>query len=533
MVIPDLNIAPDSSAHRSRATIGSDLGIAGNSIAEAAYLALARAPGTKFIHSASTGWVNRGEFLEMATGVAASLVKHGLVGGDRVVLNCAGSVELAATYLGVLLARAVAVPANPAYSDRELAHVISDARPAFVVTGDESAKRIGQLAVASQSRAAIEGPGSELPIPAGDIQCLGIGALVRESNGAGHRFEGRGFAPEMAALVAYTSGTTGVPKGALLSHSNLLASTKAVVEAWRWTESDRLLLALPLFHVHGLVVGLTASMCVGSSVLLFESFDPVSLINSVGGAEAPTMYFGVPATYARLVKSEGFSNFSKLRLLVSGSAPLPPDLFDRVALVAGQSPVERYGMSETLMNVSNPYDGPRKSGSVGLALPGVKVALDGKGEILVAGPNVFRGYLGNPEATSRTFTGSWMRTGDVGTFDEDGYLRIESRLGDMVISGGFNVYPREVEDQVRSFGGVRDAAVVGRQSELWGEEVVAFVVASDPMAELDIEALIEHLRVRLVNYKIPKAFLVVDELPRNAMGKVLTAKLREIARNRN
>ncbi len=533
MVIPDLNIAPNSTVHCSDATSGLDLGISGNSIAEAACLALSRAPETRFIHSGSTGWLSRGEFLEMATGVAASLVKVGLIEGDRVVLNAPGSVEFAGTYFGVLLAGAVVVPANPAYSDRELAHVIADSRPALVVTSDERVERIGQLAIESQSRAAIEGPGSELPLPGGDIRCMGISALAREFNHADRHFERRDFAPDMAALVAYTSGTTGVPKGALLSHSNVLASTRAVVEAWRWTESDRLLLALPLFHVHGLVVGLTASMCVGSSVLLYESFDPVALIESVGGPQAPTMYFGVPATYARLVKSEGFSNFSKLRLLVSGSAPLPPDLFDRITLLAGQSPVERYGMSETLMNVSNPYGGPRKSGSVGVALPGVKVALDKRGEILIAGENVFKGYLGNHEATSRALDDGWMRTGDVGTFDEDGYLRIESRLSDMVISGGFNVYPREVEEQIRSFGGVRDAAVVGRKSELWGEEVVAFVVASDPSAELDIGALLEHLRGRLVNYKIPKALLVVDELPRNAMGKVLTAKLRDIARDSN
>ena len=328
-------------------------------------------------------------------------------------------------------------------------------------------------------------------------------------------------------MIAYTSGTTGAPKGALLTHGNLLASARSVALAWRWSAEDRLLLSLPLFHMHGLGVGLIGSIFMGSAIVLFPRFEPAAVAAAIT-QESATMFFGVPAMYRRLVDEPGFADFARLRLLVSGSAPLPPDLFERIRSLARAAPVERYGMSETAMNVSNPYEGARKAGTVGVPLPGVEIAIDPRGEILVRGDNVFAGYLGNPGATAERFDGGWFRTGDLGSFDSDGYLRIDGRFSDLIISGGFNVYPREVEDQLREHPSVADAAVVGVQSDRWGEEVVAFVVPSAD-SELDLDALRAFSGKLLAPYKVPKRIIAVEALPRNAMGKVLAYELRRIA----
>ncbi len=528
-----LTLAPDSSAHFVDGVWVPGHLIAAKSVAEAAFLALGEHPATPFVYSDETGWLSRGEFLQRSMRVAANLLSWGLGRGDRLLICAPGSVDFAAIYLGALFAGGVVVTANPAYTERELAHVIADSRPAIVVADPRRLIALRELASSRQSHAAFVGPGQELPIPQKPIECRSVEEVAAESEAASFSFRPRDLAGETPALIAYTSGTTGVPKGALLSHANLLASVKGVVQAWRWTDSDRLMLALPLFHVHGLGVGLTGSLCVGSSILLYGSFDAGLLVAAVQGEFAPTMYFGVPATYARLVEAAGFDAFSKLRLMVSGSAPLAPELFERIVSLTGQAPIERYGMSETLMNVSNPYVGLRKKGSVGVPLPGVTVALSDKGEILVRGDNVFGGYLGNPVASSVALAEGWMHTGDVGSLDDDGYLRIESRLTDMIISGGFNVYPREVEEEIRSYPGVGDAAVVGRESALWGEEVVAFIIASDPTVGIDAGALLDYLASRLVNYKIPKRVFFVEEFPRNAMGKVLGASLRELAQKLN
>jgi malonyl-CoA/methylmalonyl-CoA synthetase len=323
------------------------------------------------------------------------------------------------------------------------------------------------------------------------------------------------------ALLIYTSGTTGPPKGVPLTHGNLLASANAVNLAWRWEVEDRLALALPLFHVHGLGVGLNGSLCAGAAVTLASRFDPAWIAERA--EQGATLFFGVPTMYQRLVRSGHAERLRDLRLLVSGSAPLPAALAEELERRTGQLPLERYGMTETVMLTSNPYDGPRKPGTVGLPLPGVDVRLTGSGEVEVRGPNVITGYYERPDADAEAFTpDGWFRTGDVAEYDEDGYLCLVGRSKELIITGGYNVYPREVEEVLAAHPDVREVAVIGRPSERWGEEVTAVVVAERPV---EGERLREYAAGQLAAYKVPKRVEFADELPRNAMGKVVRGDL--------
>jgi malonyl-CoA/methylmalonyl-CoA synthetase len=329
--------------------------------------------------------------------------------------------------------------------------------------------------------------------------------------------------PDDPALLPYTSGTTGTPKGALLSHGNLLASAEALLLAWRWTADDRLVLCLPLFHMHGLGVGLHGTLLAGAQAVLLSRFEPDAVLAACRDA---TMFFGVPTMYARLADAADPTPLGGLRLCVSGSAPLAADLHARIAARTGQVVVERYGMTETVMLVSNPYDGERRPGTVGLPLPGVEVRLaEGSGEILVRGPNVFAGYWRRPDTAGVTFTADgWFRTGDVGEHDEAGYLRIVGRSKELIITGGYNVYPREVEDVLRSHPAVADAAVVGTPSAEWGEVVTAYVEMAAG-GSVDPEALLAWAAGLLAPYKRPRLVHRVDALPRNALGKVVRDRL--------
>jgi malonyl-CoA/methylmalonyl-CoA synthetase len=335
----------------------------------------------------------------------------------------------------------------------------------------------------------------------------------------------------------FTSGTTGTPKGVPLTHANLLASSESVRVAWQWTAADRLFLALPLFHIHGLGVGLHGTLLVGSSAVIRSRFDADDAFDTIA-AEHCTMVFGVPTMWVRYAASPRVGELAPLRLCVSGSAPLSPDVFDTLATKGGQRIVERYGMSETGMLTSNPFDGDRRPGSVGFALPGVATTLrdvgeDGTGEICVRGPNVFPGYLDRPEATAEAFEDGWFRTGDLGRFDADGYLRIVGRSKELIITGGYNVYPRDIEEILREHPEVADVAVIGLPDLEWGERVVACVVpadgsgaaaASDGVLEA---AIVGWAAERLAAYKRPRSVRFLDELPRNALGKVLKTALQE------
>jgi malonyl-CoA/methylmalonyl-CoA synthetase len=297
--------------------------------------------------------------------------------------------------------------------------------------------------------------------------------------------------------------------------------------AWRWDEHDRLVLALPLFHVHGLGVGLHGTLLCGGSAVLLPRFDADAVLDAARDHDA-TLFFGVPTMYARLTASPRVAELAALRLCVSGSAPLPASLHDDLQARANVRVLERYGMTETIMNVSNPYDGERRAGTVGFPLPGVDVRLDpdgggDSGEILLRGPNVFPGYWRRDDATRAAFEDGWFRSGDIGVFDADGYLSIVGRAKELIISGGFNVYPREVEDVLLTHPAVAEVAVVGEPSEEWGELVVAVVV---PVAEAPSEAeLLAHAARDLAPYKQPRRVRFVDALPRNALGKVLRHEL--------
>jgi malonyl-CoA/methylmalonyl-CoA synthetase len=324
-------------------------------------------------------------------------------------------------------------------------------------------------------------------------------------------------------LICYTSGTTGRPKGAVLSHANCLASAEALRIAWRWSENDRLLLALPLFHMHGLGVGLHGTLYTGGSAVLLPDFRPDEILTGVDTYQA-SLFFGVPTMYHRLARDPRVRALASLRLCVSGSAPLPATLHEEIEKATGQRVLERYGMTETLMLVSNPYAGERRPGSVGWPLPGVELRLEGEpAEIQVRGPNVFEGYWERPEANAAAFTeDGWFRTGDLGSIDEEGYVEIVGRAKELIISGGYNVYPREIEDVVRAHPAIEDVAIVGEASDEWGERVVAYAALS---GEVDLEGLRTFLGDALAPFKHPRALYRVAALPRNALGKVQKHRL--------
>ena len=458
------------------------------------------APETPQIHDSDGVWLSRGALESASSERAGRLAKLGLHAGDRILISAESSADLVSSYVACLRMGLVAVPTNTAYGERELAHVIRDARPSAAIIDDPA-----RAAIASEIDGALHCLDPRLDLPDGPTP-----ALERAD-------------PKSPALICYTSGTTGAPKGAVLSHANCLASSAGLAEAWRWTERDRLLLALPLFHMHGLGVGLHGSLFCGGSAVLYPSFRPDEIID---GSErhAATLFFGVPTMYHRLVSHPKARVLERLRLCVSGSAPLPASLHTQIEETTGQRVLERYGMTETLMLVSNPYDAERRAGSVGWPLPGVELRLDGESdEIQVRGPNVFEGYWERPEANAEAFTeDGWFRTGDLGSLEADGYVSIIGRAKELIISGGYNVYPREIEDVAREHPQIEDVAVLGEPSEEWGERVVAYVVPSGP---IDIESLRAFVSQGLAAYKHPRVLYAIDALPRNALGKVQKHRL--------
>lgn len=454
-------------------------------------------PDRPALWSVTRGWVTRGQLDRHSAAVAGRLRSAGVAPGDRVLLSAASSIELVLSHVAALRIGAIVVPVHTGYTDRELGHVLADAEPSLAIL--DRPERVAGL-------------DPEVPVVAPGEGADGDPAT--ELDGAG---------PDDPALLPYTSGTTGRPKGVVLRHRNLVAGAAAVVSAWRWTDGDRLVLCLPLFHMHGLGVGIHGTLLAGASAVIVPQFDPDAVLDA-GRDHAATMLFAVPTMYSRLVDHPRVGELAELRLCVSGSAPLPAELHTALAERAGQRILERYGMTETVMNLSNPFVGDRRPGSVGVPLPGVEVRIAGDaddGEIEVRGPNVFSEYWRRPEANAEAFTDDgWFRTGDVGTRDPDGYWRIVGRSKELIISGGFNVFPREVEDVLVEHPAVAEAAVTGTPDAEWGEVVTALIVA-EAGAEIDREALAAHCAERLVNYKRPRLVHVVDALPRNALGKIV------------
>jgi malonyl-CoA/methylmalonyl-CoA synthetase len=453
-----------------------------------------RDPRREVLRDVDGTWLSGADLLERTEGAARRLRGSGLQPGDRVVLSGGISASYVVAYCAALRAGLVVVPVNPAFTRAEVSTLLGAAQPAAAIV--ESDQMRGWM---------------------GDCIATDIGIDLPQ----GPAFAIDDVATNDPALLPFTSGTTGAPKGALLSHGNLLASAEALLVAWRWTRDDRLILALPLYHMHGLGNGVHGTLLAGASAILLPSFDAEAVLRTASEA---TMFFGVPTMYTRIVAANEPERLAALRLCVSGSAPMSADLHREVTDKCRQVALERYGMTETVMLVSNPYDGERRPGTVGFPLPGVEVRLDPElSEIEVRGPNVFGGYADRPDANAEAFTSDgWFRTGDVGSFDADGYLSIVGRTKELIITGGYNVYPREIEDLLVAHPSVIDAAVGGTPSEEWGEIVTAYVVATD---DLDDEQLLAWAAGRLAPYKRPRIVHHVDAIPRNHLGKVVRDKL--------
>ncbi len=470
--------------------------------------------------------VTHGDLDRLAAKAGGWLGARGVGPGQRVLLCSQTSLDFVVAYMGILRIGGVVVLAGAALTEHELRHLVEDSDAVCALAQGEALSKLMSISRGSHHLRLVAALG-------GDAE--GVPSL-QQGTSEGEAVDPRDAEGDEAALLAYTAGTTGRPKGVPLSHANLLSSIRAVMLAWRWTPEDVLVHALPLSHQHGLG-GVHASLLSGSRTVVHGRFDPSKLCASVE-SERATVLFAVPSMYERLAAWEGIErvDFSSLRLAVSGSSALSPALASTVSSLLGLDILERYGSTESGLNVSNPYDGPRRFGPVGLPLPGTELAVvdtEGRrlppgtdGEIVLRGPQVFSEYLGPPDATRDSFyPGGWFRTGDVGRLDpEDGYLAVTGRLKELIISGGLNVYPREVELALEDHPTVDKAAVVGVPSERWGEEVVAFVVAARGH-EVDAEELTAHARQRLSAYKCPKRFLKISQLPRNEMGKVLRGEL--------
>ena len=439
-------------------------------------------------------WLVAAELDEATRFVAANLAAQGVGSGDRVAWQADPTSESLRVALGVLRLGAVLVPLSPTQTPTERATVLAEVEPAMVVASGESeegALNPGQLLAARSCNVVLD------EVAGGDL-----------------------------AVIVFTSGTTGQPKGVMLTHANLAAQVDSLADAWGWSAGDRLVSALPLFHVHGLIVAVLVSLSIGASVAIEPHFEARSLARR-GEELGATMTFCVPTMLHRLATADQIEHFRRMRLVVSGSAPLSSDLFGAFAL-AGVPILERYGMTETLLTISNPLEGERRPGSVGIALPAVELELPAtvgpEAELRVTGPTVFAGYWRRPEATAEVLVDGWVHTGDVVRVDGDGYVHICGRQKDLIITGGFNVYPTEVEDLLTQDPEILEAAVIGVPSEEWGEEVVAFVVAAQGAA--DGCAAATRRTMLLSSYKRPRRIVMVDELPRTAMGKLQRHLLR-------
>ena len=416
-----------------------------------------------------------GEIDVRSNRVANYLHHRGFVPGDRLCVYLANCVEMIDLYLACVKLGVIFVPINILYRDREITHILGDAEPREFIN--------------DVSTLTVHGEGFADTRPA--VQLDG----------------------DSPAGIIYTSGTTGAAKGAVLSHNNFASNAINLLACWRITAEDRLLLALPLFHVHGLGNGLHCWLISGCRMRLLERFEHQKA-EDVFRELHPTLFFGVPTIYVRMLEMNA-EIATSVRLFVSGSAPLPAQVMEEFRAKFGHTILERYGMSETLMNISNPYEGERRAGTVGFPLPGVSARIV-DGEIQLRGPNIFLGYWRREEATKAAFVDGWFKTGDIATLSEDGYYTLCGRKSDLIISGGFNIYPREIEEFLAEHPDVTEAAVVGRADRMRGEVPIAFVVATG----VEASELEELCRKNLASFKVPREFVFIEKLPRNAMGKV-------------
>lgn len=477
-----------------------------------------------FLISASRTVTSYRSFLDSIAQMAHELVARGVKPGDRVAVQVEKSPEALALYAASIAAGAVFLPLNTAYTPSEVSYFVGDAEPALLVCDPASMEALKAIADKCGSQIATLGAN-------------GDGTLGNAAGSAGRTFDPVPRGPHDTAAILYTSGTTGRSKGAVLSHENLLSNALALCDLWRFTAADRLLHALPIFHVHGLFVASNVIAAAGASMIFLPKFDVGEVVKLLPGAS--TM-MGVPTFYTRLLSRPDFTAdvARNVRLFISGSAPLLPSTFAEFEERTGQRILERYGMTETGMITSNPYAGERRGGAVGFPLPGVSVRIaepeSGRivdqgetGVIEVSGPNVFSGYWRRPDLKASEFRpDGYFITGDVGHIDADGYVTIAGRAKDLVITGGLNVYPKEIETLIDGIDGVIESAVFGVPHPDFGEAVAAAIVAKTEgcLSEDTIKAA---LAGKLASFKQPKLIAVLDELPRNTMGKVQKAVLRE------
>ena len=434
------------------------------------------------------------ELNNKANAVVNILKNRGIEWGDRVGICLPNSLEVVISYLGALKAGAIIVPISTSYTTRDIKNILTDTGAKCLISHNTVENNL----IFSHTDL------PKTPNPA-------VNPTM-----------------EHGAMIFYTSGTTGSAKGALLKHKHIMANLTALKDAWNLSSDDHLLLSLPLHHIHGFGVGLCGSWLAGYSITLHEKFNPLNVLKELKNC---TLFMGVPTMYTRLLDVVENYDLSNMRLFISGSAPLSPQTFNAFENKFGHKILERAGMSETMMNFSNPLNGERKLGSVGKALPGVEFKItnnefketNGPGQLLLKGPNVFEGYWNNPEQNKISFNEGWFITGDIAEEDDEGYVYFRGRAKDMIISGGLNIYPQDIEQVLNRHPSVVESAVVGIPDNYWGESVKAYVVANLPVTE---EELLNYAATKIASYKKPKMITFIDALPRNAMGKIQKHRLR-------
>ena len=423
-----------------------------------------------------------GDIDRRSSRVANALIERGFEKGDRLCVYLANRIELIEIFLACVKLGVVFVPINILYREREIEHIVRDAAPRLVITEKDLPIHPGSDDAETQRP-----------------RCLG---------------------GEDPAAIIYTSGTTGQSKGAILTHNNFISNCVNLLASWQITSDDRLLLALPLFHIHALGNGLHCWLASGCRMRLLERFDHRTAPGEFLDFQ-PTLFFGVPTVYVRLLDAPR-EIARGMRLFVSGSAPLPPHVFESFRERFGHTILERYGMTEAFMIMSKPLVGERRAGTVGFPLPGISARIV-DGELQVRGPAIFAGYWRNDAASAAAFDDGWFKTGDLASVSEDGYYTLLGRKSDLIISGGFNIYPREIEDLLTEQPGVREAAVVGVEDPLRGEVPVAYIAG-----DADAEELERVCREKLASFKVPRRFIRVDSIPRTALGKIQKHLLRTI-----
>lgn len=466
------------------------------------------------------------EIFSMSRRVATLLAKTGIKNGDRVAIQLPKSMEMIFCYLANLTIGAVTLPLNTAYKTEEIEYFLKDSGSSlFITTRQNYLSLQGMLdTIPNISCMLIDGSHDKTICYPSEIEKVDVSSYPIYQ-----------ALDDDIALICYTSGTTGLPKGAMITHGNLINNTKAIVKAWAWSEKDILLHVLPLFHVHGLNIALIGALHAGSQMIMHEKFEPLKAWSSIEKSEC-TMVMGVPTIYHRLLNQWEMMtekpNIGSVRVFISGSAPLSTKLFNRFQREVGRRILERYGMTEAGMITTNPVvESERKPGSVGYPFYGVEVRIadeEGKdlaageiGEIYVRGNNVFKGYWRNPAKTKETFCDGWLKSGDLGYQDSADKMRtyIVGRGKELIISGGYNVYPKEIENVIDQYDGIQESAVFGLPDEDFGEKVAAAVVLKEGSA-LKTNSVIDFCKQRLAGYKCPKVVFVRNEIPRNVMGKV-------------